>query len=213
LGRGVEHRMLAHVGELGGRRVTVRFHETGKNQPALQFLKSIGPGPYTTEYLRGLRWTPAEPAAAPVRKAAQTVHRFIPFERIARELSTTTQIMTAMRPVQAAGAVDASMTETERELARIWADLLRVPRVGPEDRFFDLGGHSLLAILLISRVREAFGVELAIDDVYSGSLTLRELGAKVESGRLSGMAPDEYEAMLAEIEGLSDEEVRALLDS
>jgi FkbH-like protein len=222
LGRGVEHRMLAHVGELAVRRalpsVAVRFRDTGKNQPALQFLKSIGPAPFAAEYLKKLKWTPTAPALAAAKKlpARPTEHRFVPFERIARELSTVAQIMKAMRPAEAeAGGSDiaASMTETERELARIWRDLLNLRSVNPDDRFFDLGGHSLLAVLLISRVREAFGVELAIDDVYSGSLTLRELGTKVESGRLSGLAPDEYEAMLAEIEGLSDEEVRALLDS
>ena len=53
-------------------------------------------------------------------------------------------------------------------------------------------------------MREEFGVELAIDDVYSATLTLGELARKIEGG-------DEYEALLAEIEGLSDDEVRALL--
>jgi FkbH-like protein len=218
LGRGVEHRMLAHLGELAMGRglpfVSIHCRDTGKNQPALQFLKSIGPGPYAAEDLKKLKWTPAAPLPAAAKKlpSQPSEHRFVPFERIARQLSTTAQIIAAMRPAGPAH-VDASMTETERELASIWKDLLHIPSVRPEDRFFDLGGHSLLAVLLISRVREAFGVELAIDDVYSGSLTLRGLGARVESGRLTGLAPDEYDAMLAEIEGLSDEEVRALLDS
>src|SRR6185295_4833205 len=44
----------------------------------------------------------------------------------------------------------------EERLAGIWAELLRVPRVGVDESFFDLGGDSLLATRLVSRVREAF---------------------------------------------------------
>jgi hypothetical protein len=79
------------------------------------------------------------------------------------------------------------------------------------DNFFDLGGHSLLAVLLILRVRETFGVELPIDDVYSATLTLGELARRIEAWQLNQIDPTEYEALLAEIEALSDEEVQALL--
>ena len=41
------------------------------------------------------------------------------------------------------------------------------------DNFFDLGGHSLLAVLLLLRIGESFGVELSIDDVYSGHADAR----------------------------------------
>ena len=64
------------------------------------------------------------------------------------------------------------MTDVERQLAAIWSDLLKTPDIQVSDNFFDLGGHSLIAVLLILRVREAFGVELPIDDVYSSTLTL-----------------------------------------
>jgi hypothetical protein len=61
------------------------------------------------------------------------------------------------------------------------------------------------------RVKEEFGVELSVDDVYSGTLTLRELARTIEAHQMGDVAPEEYQALLAEIEGLSDEEVRALL--
>ncbi|MBB4637955.1 non-ribosomal peptide synthetase [Longimicrobium terrae] len=57
-------------------------------------------------------------------------------------------------------------TPTEELLAAIWSDLLDVARVGPEDGFFELGGHSLLATRVVSRVREAFGVELPVRAVF-----------------------------------------------
>jgi amino acid adenylation domain-containing protein len=63
-------------------------------------------------------------------------------------------------------AFEASRTAAEEMLAGIWTDVLGLDRVGVHDNFFELGGHSLLAIQVISRVREAFQVELALRDVF-----------------------------------------------
>ena len=56
--------------------------------------------------------------------------------------------------------------ETEQALAEIWAEVLRVERVGRRDSFFDLGGHSLLAVQVISRVRQRLAVEVALRDLF-----------------------------------------------
>lgn len=53
-------------------------------------------------------------------------------------------------------------TDTERELAAIWAELLNLESLGVDEDFFDLGGHSLLAIRAVSRVREKFEVNLSL---------------------------------------------------
>ncbi len=55
---------------------------------------------------------------------------------------------------------------TEERLAAIWAEVLRVERVGAEDVFFDLGGHSLLATRVMSRVRQAFSVDLPLRRLF-----------------------------------------------
>ncbi|HYW71139.1 MAG TPA: amino acid adenylation domain-containing protein [Pyrinomonadaceae bacterium] len=57
-------------------------------------------------------------------------------------------------------------TTTQQLLAEIWADVLGVGRVGIHDNFFELGGHSLLATRLMSRVREAFRVEIALRSLF-----------------------------------------------
>ncbi|MCX5409283.1 amino acid adenylation domain-containing protein [Streptomyces sp. NBC_00335] len=53
--------------------------------------------------------------------------------------------------------------ETTGTVRRIWAEVLNLPDVGPEDDLFDLGGHSLTVIQIASRIRDALGVELDFD--------------------------------------------------
>lgn len=51
-------------------------------------------------------------------------------------------------------------------VAELFAGLLRVPRVGPEDDFFELGGQSLLVIRAIGRLHKSYGVRLTFRDFY-----------------------------------------------
>jgi acyl-CoA synthetase (AMP-forming)/AMP-acid ligase II/acyl carrier protein len=73
-------------------------------------------------------------------------------------------------------------TATETELARIWAGVLRVPRVGMLARFLDLGGDSILAAELIARVREDLGVALTLTDVFD-TPTVGEMAVRIEERR------------------------------
>ncbi len=57
-------------------------------------------------------------------------------------------------------------TDVEKILADIWTEVLRVERVGIYDNFFALGGDSLRATSVISRIREAFSLELSLSQLF-----------------------------------------------
>jgi arthrofactin-type cyclic lipopeptide synthetase C len=55
----------------------------------------------------------------------------------------------------------------ETALAKIWAAVLGVERIGRRDNFFDLGGHSLLAVRVISKVRQELDLEVALPVLFN----------------------------------------------
>ena len=83
------------------------------------------------------------------------------------------------------GEYVAARTPAEEVVAGIWSVMLRVEQVGVNDNFFELGGHSLLATQVISRVREAFNVEVGLRVLFEEP-TVRGLAAAVEAALKAG---------------------------
>jgi len=219
--------MMVHLAEEALRRgagtVVAQIRTTARNEPARQFLHGIAEEFEQLEEGGAIYRIPAALAAkagwkppavaAPIRKSEQPRARNRPdYEYIAKHLSSAAGILAAIRTEARGGPSSTSVgwgSDTEAALAKIWSELLRNPEIKPGDNFFDLGGHSLLVVLLIVRVREALGVVLPIEDVYSGDMTLRALAASIDRRKAGEHAG--YEALIDEIGRMSDEEVERLL--
>jgi acyl carrier protein len=228
--------MLARLGEIAQERglaeVDVPFVSSQRNRPASALLSGIGAQfaqrtetgsvfRFPAAYLAGVRYTTDENSVATTgerRVAAAPVPRprAVDYARIARELREPAQILEAVRQRSrrrpALGSSGRPRTDLERQLADMWASLLGLPAVGIHDNFFDLGGHSLLAVQLLSLIRQTFGVELSLKVVYSSDFTVAELAKAIELREIEGAGSDQYAAILKELEGLTEDEVRRLLD-
>ena len=85
------------------------------------------------------------------------------------------------------------LTEHESGLKSIWEHLLNVGPISLDDNFFELGGHSLLATRLLSRVRDEFGVELSLRQLFEGP-RLRQMAAGLSAAlEAQGISRDRIE--------------------
>src|SRR5262249_20299950 len=72
-------------------------------------------------------------------------------------------------------------TPIEDKVASIWSEVLGVTHVGAFDSFFELGGHSLRATQIVSRLRDAFGIELSLASFFAAP-TVAGLAGLVANG-------------------------------
>jgi acyl carrier protein len=103
----------------------------------------------------------------------------------------------------------APRTAVEEAVAAIWADVLGVDRVSVESDFFSLGGHSLLATQVVAQVRTDFAIELPLHSLFMCP-TVALLSEEIV-GLMGAAEQSETASLLAELEGLSDEEASQLV--
>jgi FkbH-like protein len=194
LGRGVEHRMLAALGDAARERrlvwLELPFVETSRNRPMRDFLAAaavaVESGPVVCYRIRSeaasaVRYVPSQttsstepptpPPATPDAgySPAERVRRLV---RIAAELSDPARMLEAFESWQRSAAERpdaeyvAPSTDVERRLAEVWAQVLGVERVGVRDVFFELGGDSLAMVQVVARALDAFGVELPVSAFF-----------------------------------------------
>lgn len=104
----------------------------------------------------------------------------------------------------------APVTPEEEKMAAIWREVLRVERVSIHDNFFEMGGHSLLATQIISRIRNNFQVQMPLHS-FLETPTVAQLAEKVRHIAPAESEDAEMARLLAEIEGLSEEDAERLL--
>lgn len=209
LGRGVEHKMLARIGEIavgqGIAEVDVRFAPTKRNQPALAFLDSIGssyrradgsyrfPGPVLAQLTFLARVADAVPVVDEPRPrtASSPPPRRIPFQDIGEALWNPRQVVAAMpSPVRPTGAsspsrVTGTGTSTEQRIAQILVELLGFEAIEITDNLFELGIPSVTLVRLASRINAEFAVGLTRSEVFELP-SIADIARVVDAQRSAG---------------------------
>jgi acyl transferase domain-containing protein/acyl carrier protein len=144
------------------------------------------------------------------------------FQRVFDRMTsfTTSDALEELERISAAGAGHARpaldtayvapRNAIERILVDIWQALFGIEPIGVYDNFMDLGGHSLFAIQLVSRIREAFQVELPLANVFEAP-TVAELAKEMAEHQLTLEELDEIDQLFQEITDLSQDEVQKQL--
>ncbi len=60
-------------------------------------------------------------------------------------------------------------TDTERKLAEIWSEVLKIKRIGTDENFFEIGGHSMIAVTLMVKIEKNFGMRLPLAILFDHS--------------------------------------------
>ena len=101
-------------------------------------------------------------------------------------------------------------TPVEAQLAQLFAELLQVGKVGIHDSFFDLGGHSLLATQLVSRIHDTFQIQLPLRALFE-TPAIADLAITIAQRQAEQLGGADFDALMAEVDQLSEDEIAQLL--
>lgn len=195
LGRGVEHRMLAHLVETaraqGCAHLSLDFVPGPRNQPARAFLDSFFLNETGTRYRRDallrVAGEPCEaageegvPRPAPptsLTRAPDAQERVPPtaapdWSELARLLADPSGLRAALSAGESSARPDlahafiAPSNEIERRLASIWQSVLGIAPIGTRDNFFELGGQSLQLVEVHRRLLDLGHRDLPIATLF-----------------------------------------------
>ncbi len=111
---------------------------------------------------------------------------------------------------ESADAYVAPRTPIEQLLSQIWADVLKLDKVGVHDNFFDLGGHSLLATQAVSRMRAAFYDDISLRNLFEAP-TIEDLAAMITERQAKQLNEADLKRILSGLEAMSDEDAERTL--
>jgi amino acid adenylation domain-containing protein len=101
--------------------------------------------------------------------------------------------------------------EVEAFVAGLFADVLGLARVGRSDDFFRIGGHSLIAARVLYGVKQRYGAEIQLHELFQGS-TVAALSARVRSASEARVAEERaIQEALERLESMSEEDAELLL--
>ncbi|HEX7182940.1 MAG TPA: amino acid adenylation domain-containing protein [Thermoanaerobaculia bacterium] len=106
-------------------------------------------------------------------------------------------------PAEVTAPYVAPRNAREQAIARIWAALLAVERVGIHDDYFSLGGDSIQAVRLASRINQELSADLRVQDVFKHP-TIAGLAAQVGGASARATLEQELAAGRQQIERLRE---------
>ncbi|HLF28782.1 MAG TPA: amino acid adenylation domain-containing protein [Anaerolineae bacterium] len=109
------------------------------------------------------------------------------------------------------GKYESPRSPIEEVLARMWANLLGVDRVGVHDNFFELGGHSLMAVQAMAQLQDLFAMEEPLIALFFENPTVAGLAEALIQTQARDGNVDKIVETLNLVASLSDEEVEAML--
>ena len=195
LGRGVERRVVRELARAaaadGATQIVLRYRQTQRNGPAREFIESAF-GQFGTltkegdsesvltvpvEYAASLgvprtlaTMSPEKARSTPISARSTTSHEWVEIAYEFRSLSDLVRKVekeTRREPRRSREYIE-PRTPEEDEVARIWADVLGLDKVGAGDNFFDLGGDSLQAVGVLARIESVLGRELSLHKLFEG---------------------------------------------
>jgi amino acid adenylation domain-containing protein len=95
----------------------------------------------------------------------------------------------------------APQTPAEKTLSEIWVEVLKIDRVGVDDHFLELGGHSLMATQIVSRVSQAFQVDISPAHIFANPtvarlvqliMQLKNSGPEVQKSTIKPILREQY---------------------
>jgi FkbH-like protein/FkbM family methyltransferase len=232
LGRGIEHRIAAELGRLAGEmnigQVEIKYVQSGKNQPALEFISSIGSNyraaladgqlfRLPAEYLRTIKYEPPlieehQPKSSEGKSEEGRKYSAEgqgdrdglseKMQEIAEHLHVGQAVLERIerfRVEQQSHGVPEYVepgTSLERELAKIWQNVLGKSQIGLTQNFFETGGTSLRAVQLIAAIKKNLGVSLPLTVLFecptialmAAKLSSKESGPSASAGARDAMS-------------------------
>ncbi|QRN99308.1 amino acid adenylation domain-containing protein [Archangium violaceum] len=117
-----------------------------------------------------------KPCALPESSSADSAV-LVPAPRL---LAGSAPAVASTPTVAAAPAAHLPASDIEQRVAALWRERLGVAHIGRDDNFLDLGGNSLMAAQLLTQLRETFGVQLPLSDLFEAT-TIATLSARIEA--------------------------------
>jgi amino acid adenylation domain-containing protein/non-ribosomal peptide synthase protein (TIGR01720 family) len=104
----------------------------------------------------------------------------------------------------------APRTAVEEVVAGIWAEVLKLERVGVHDSFFDLGGHSLLSIQVLTRLHKTFHVDLPLRAIFEAD-TVAEISKRLVAMEAKPGQTEKIARIVQKIGSMSTEDKQRML--